>query len=303
STPTVTFSPTLTATSGSNACSGIAVWQNNATLYNVGTLAVDPASNGEYKALVTCWGYNGEPSTSPSIWSYVGPCGSMSNNIPTFTYTFTRTVTPAATVTSTATCGTNYPVSASVPLTLQGQQESEWCWAACSSMEMSFFGVNITQCSQATAEYGTNCCVANQCDYYADGVVCNPYAGGVVDIGSYGFNALGSCEGGFPNTGTTLTFAQIQDQIYCQKKPYIFAWNWDGGGGHVLVVVGYTTDPVQGQMVEVDDPLPDCQGANRFMTYGDYVGETNGVYYTSDPDGGAHSHQCDIYDVTYSGGN
>ena len=39
------------------------------------------------------------------------------------------------------------------------------------------------------------------------------------------------------------------------------------------------------------------------MTYGDYVGESNGVYYGSDPDGGYHSHQCDMYDVTYTGGH
>ena len=146
-----------------------------------------------------------------------------------------------------------------------------WCWAASGQMCMQFFGVTVEQCDEANKRFGrTDCCnnpVPNDC-----------INGGWPEFDKYGFT--------FSTTSDApLTWAQVQDQIYCKGKPFAFSWHWTGGGGHMMVAHGYVTiDGVN--YVSVDNPLPVGQGDEYTRTYDDYVSGTD------------HTHWNDYYDIT-----
>src|SRR6185437_16097528 len=75
----------------------------------------------------------------------------------------------------------------------------------------------------------------------------------------------------------------------CGFTPFAFTWHWPGGGGHMMVAIGYQT--VNGvNYVQVHDPLAVNVGNTRFITYENYVSGVNdeGVTYT---------HWNDYYDI------
>ena len=87
-----------------------------------------------------------------------------------------------------------------------------------------------------------------------------------------------------------MTWDQLKNQIYCQRKPFAFSWHWlDGNGqpngGHMMVVTGYVS--VGGSnWVYYHNPLPVGAGSTEFKTYTDWVS------------GSGYSHWDDFYNVT-----
>jgi hypothetical protein len=163
------------------------------------------------------------------------------------------------------------PANSSQPVSLRPQETNMWCWAASGEMVMDFLGTDVTQCDEANKRFGmTTCCN-------------NPIPGACVQGGWPQFDQYG-----FTNKTTSnkaLTWAEVQEQVHCKKKPFAFSWHWDGGGGHMMAVSGYAT--IDGtKYVRVLDPWPPNQGASKLMTYDAYV----------DSDG--YSHWDDYYDVT-----
>jgi hypothetical protein len=166
-------------------------------------------------------------------------------------------------------------VIGSQPVTLHPQETGMWCWAASGQMVMDFLGHDVQQCVQANNRFGrTDCCGS-------------PVPGGCVNGGwpefdKYNFD--------FKTTSDApLTWDQVKDQVYCKRKPFAFSWHWPGGGGHMMVVIGYVSiDGVN--YVTIIDPWPPGTGDSRVITYDEYVSSTG------------HTHWNDYYDVTWKGG-
>jgi Papain-like cysteine protease AvrRpt2 len=174
----------------------------------------------------------------------------------------------------------NPPDVATVDVPTLPQQASLWCWAASGQMTMRFFGHDVSQCTEANNRFNlTGCCQDNSGS-------CNN--GGWPEYEKYSFSATQTSD-------APLTWAEVQGQIYCSKKPLAFSWHWTGGGGHMMVVKGYLVVN-NTQYVDVDDPEPYTNlqtltgGTETIMTYSRYVSDTD------------HTHWNDYYNITYTGG-
>ena len=158
----------------------------------------------------------------------------------------------------------------SVAVGLRGQETSQWCWAASGQMVMAYFGTSVTQCDEANKRFGRSDC----CNKPTPGAC---IMGGWPEFDKYGYK--------FDVTSdAALTWAQVKDQIYCQKKPFAFSWHWIGGGGHMMVATGYATI-ANVHYVCVNNPLPVGQGDQYCHTYDEYVS------------GSDHTHWNDYYNV------
>lgn len=164
------------------------------------------------------------------------------------------------------------PVIGSQAVTLRPQETSMWCWAASGEMIMDFLGHDVSQCDQANKRFGSSDCCNNP-------VPSTCINGGWPEFDKYNFE--------FKTTfGTPLSWYQVKNQIYCKKKPFAFSWHWSGGGGHMMVVIGYVT--IDGtDYVTINDPWPPNVGDQRVITYAAYVS------------GSGYSHWNDYYDITY----
>lgn len=157
----------------------------------------------------------------------------------------------------------------SVPL--RAQQTSYWCWAASGQMVMNFLGGSVVQCDEASKNFGRSDC----CNTPTPG---NCIQGGWPQPDKYGFTADHT-------TDAALTWDQVRNQIYCQKKPFAFSWHWTGDGGHMMVAIGYSTVGAN-QYVEVNNPWPPNVGDHYTHTYADYVSGLD------------HTHWDDYYNFT-----
>jgi hypothetical protein len=80
--------------------------------------------------------------------------------------------------------------------------------------------------------------------------------------------------------------AELADSAGCSRRPVAFSWHWPGGGGHMMVAIGYQT--VGGvNYVEINDPWAPNVGDHRFITYDFYVASS-----------GDHTHWDDFYQIT-----
>src|SRR5262245_38597906 len=160
--------------------------------------------------------------------------------------------------------------TASQPVTLRPQETDMWCWAASGKMVMEFLGVPVKQCRQANDRFVlTGCCnnpVPGAC-----------VQGGWPEFGRYGFT--------FQKTSSEpLTWGAIREQIGCKNRPFAFSWKWAGEGGHMMVVIGYST--VAGtNYVTIIDPLPVNVGSQSIISYDAYSS------------GNGYTHWDDYYDV------
>jgi len=133
------------------------------------------------------------------------------------------------------------PGRRSLPLVVQPQLQTNWCWAACTSSTSAFFAPASTwgQCVLADAEHGqTTCC--------ADGA-------------SAACNAPWYLERALRRTGNlrrkaagAASFATLRAEIDA-GRPVGTRIGWRGGGGHFVLLTGYRSTPATRE-VEVQDP-------------------------------------------------
>ncbi len=154
-----------------------------------------------------------------------------------------------------------------VPNTLRPQETNNWCWAATTQMLAEHFGIVVTQCDLANHRFGKdNCCspqnAGASCPKTAD---CNQAGDLELDYVGLKFNV----------STTALSFADLQKQIFCSKKPMAYAYGGTGIG-HVLVIKGYATINGTNYLV-LNDPWSPCTGSQRTITYEEYADPTGSV--------------------------
>jgi Papain-like cysteine protease AvrRpt2 len=153
------------------------------------------------------------------------------------------------------------PDSATLAVGLNSQELNNWCWAASGQMVMKSLGQDVSQCSQANDEFQlTSCC---------------PSAVAGDDCDQSGWPEFAKHQIRFQRTsGTPLSFVELQKQIACRKRPVAFSWRWVGGGGHMMVAIGYAV--IDGtRYVEVNDPWKPNRGSHYFITYEEYSDAPN----------------------------
>lgn len=164
------------------------------------------------------------------------------------------------------------PTSHFLSVPLLPQQTSMWCWAASSRMVMRFVdpAINAAQCSQANINFGRSDC----CN--------NPTPQDCINGGWQVFNNFGFT---FTSQNNALSWNQLTN-LLSQGKPVMFAWAWNGGGGHMMVARGWKIS--QGKKyVSINNPWPPNVGDRQLITYTAWVG---GV-------GQDHTHWADFYNI------
>ena len=134
------------------------------------------------------------------------------------------------------------PAASSLTFPMQTQEQANWCWAAVSVSVAQFYSASTAwsaQCDLASQELGKTCCPAGSnsaCDvpWYLDRALQR--------VGH--FNTWGS---------GPLPLATIRGEIE-SNRPLGARIGWASGGGHFVVVSGYSTSAA-GDFVTVDDPF------------------------------------------------
>ena len=172
------------------------------------------------------------------------------------------------------------PALENLAVTLRPQQTNMWCWAASGQMTMEYLGRSVSQCVQANNRFGrSDCCTSptpNAC-----------VEGGWPEYDKYNFS--------FTRTSNTaLSWNQVRQELadspQCGRRAFAFSWHWPGGGGHMMVAIGYKTED-NVNYVEVNDPWSPDVGDHRFMTYDFYVTAA-----------GDHTHWDDFHNLVNRGG-
>jgi len=126
--------------------------------------------------------------------------------------------------------------------TMQHQLASNWCWAATSNSVSHFYWwwSTWTQCKIANAELGRT----DACD--------TPTPAGA-NVPWYLDRALDRTKNFVSITAGQASFAQIRAEIDA-GRPMGARIGWSGGGGHFMVIYGYSTWFGQ-EFVDIDDPI------------------------------------------------
>ena len=112
-------------------------------------------------------------------------------------------------------------------LTVEPQQQTQWCWAAVSNSVSHFYDTasTWTQCTIVNAELGQTTCCTN-----GSTAACNK--SWYLDKALTRVGCLLSWASG------TLTFATVQSLINTSRPPCA-RQGWSGGGGHFMAIVCY----------------------------------------------------------------
>jgi hypothetical protein len=157
---------------------------------------------------------------------------------------------------------------------LKAQETDQWCWAASGQMIMAFLNHDHSQCEQANNELGrSDCCQLMK------PVGC--VIGGWPEFGKYDFNSDRTFNAG-------LVWDQLREQIACNSTPVAFSWHWNQGGGHMMVIRGYTIlDGVS--TLYINNPWPPVPGAGeeQIISYEEYIA------------GSDHTHWDDFYNIRH----
>ncbi len=126
-----------------------------------------------------------------------------------------------------------------------------WCWAASAQMILTYLGEPVSQCEQTVGRLPNVDC----CDLISsDRTLSKPEKkarrackrlGGWPDFAAFGF------ESEVTDSSVALTWEQLKHEID-NERPVAFALRWRGGGGHMMVVTGYSAP----NLVHMNDPWP-----------------------------------------------
>ena len=125
---------------------------------------------------------------------------------------------------------------------MQMQTQSNWCWAATSTSVSHFywFWSTWTQCRVANGELGHSDC-------------CNDPVPSPCNVPWYLDKALTRTHNFVSIAGQQASFQQVRDEIDA-GRPVGARIGWNGGGGHFMVIYGYSRFLGMGYF-DIDDPI------------------------------------------------
>lgn len=167
---------------------------------------------------------------------------------------------------------------------LHGQMTDLWCWATSAEMILRYMNNHVTQCSQATQEYGidakVDCCAPQALTSDLGSQHC--VQGGWPPFEQWGFSSKNTADACEPRDHCALSFDQLKGEIDADR-PVAFSWRYSGGGGHMMVAIGYV-ELGEEQWVLINNPWPPGNGDTALITYD---------YYVSGP----YQHWRDYYEI------
>ncbi|MBC8090196.1 MAG: hypothetical protein H7Z40_23300 [Phycisphaerae bacterium] len=125
---------------------------------------------------------------------------------------------------------------------MQAQTQTNWCWAATSTSVSRYYwnGSSWTQCRVANGELGFSNC-------------CNSMVPTACNVPWFLDRALTRTRNFLSIVSGTITFQQVRTEINA-GRPVGARIGWSGGGGHFMVIYGYST--VDGvNYLDIDDPI------------------------------------------------
>jgi hypothetical protein len=137
-------------------------------------------------------------------------------------------------------------------ISMQVQQQTNWCWAAGGNTVAAFYGHTYSQnqfCNMAFGRSMNSTCPNDQATLAND---------------QQAFGQIGISRGSYI-TGT-LSYNTVVSEINA-NRPMMSRIQWSSGGGHMLVVYGYNPD---NGFVYWGDPWPDDYRYN-WAAYNYYV--------------------------------
>ena len=175
---------------------------------------------------------------------------------------------PAGPIPMAAPAAPTGPILLGVPLFLQ--QQSEWCWAACTAMIAAFFNKpTVKQCELANfLQQQTTCCDN------PGSSACNQPCQNQNIMRVYGHIGIGGHAPDLPLFVDTLANEIIAG------RPVEVGFLWDSGGGHVVLVYGYNfegvfavRDPWRGTLSVTYPALQTAYGMGEWVvSYGRFTG-------------------------------
>jgi hypothetical protein len=146
---------------------------------------------------------------------------------------------------------------------MQAQTESNWCWAATSTSVSHYywFGSRWTQCRVACAELNLSTC-------------CEVPAPDACNVPWFLDRAL-TRTNNFVSISGPLTFDQVRTEIDAER-PVGARIGWANGGGHFMVIYGYTK-VLSHEYFDIDDPifgkshLKVSEFSNNYQTTGSWT--------------------------------
>ncbi|SFK48433.1 C39 family peptidase [Lysobacter sp. cf310] len=128
-----------------------------------------------------------------------------------------------------------------VPLHMQ--EHSNWCWAASATMILQYHGRPLAQCTFVNKAFNINYACGNSTFYWNSPANQGNWNYYVDDHMNYYWGGMR-----FYQQNGYLSQADLQYRINA-NKPFIMSWRWSNGGGHDVVVKGYS-----GSYVYFNDP-------------------------------------------------
>ncbi|MFJ3338573.1 papain-like cysteine protease family protein [Streptomyces sp. NPDC086766] len=153
------------------------------------------------------------------------------------------------TTATTATAATTATGARQLNISMQAQQESNWCWAASGATIASWFGHDYSQNSFCDAAFG-----------YSLNTSC-PNSQATLADDRTAYDRMGLNPGSYIQG--RLSYGGVQSEIDADR-PVQTRIQWSSGGGHMEVLYGY--DASSG-WVYWGDPWPDDYRYN-WATYG-----------------------------------
>jgi ABC-type bacteriocin/lantibiotic exporter with double-glycine peptidase domain len=166
---------------------------------------------------------------------------------------------------STAVCAVASAQTYNLNVPLRVQEHSNWCWAGSSQMVLNFFGKTPSQCSEVNYALGINYACGNSTFNWNSNANQPNYTSAITSI----LNAWGVSA----STVGVLSQSNSNSRINA-NRPYVLLWQWTGGGGHFVVVKGYS-----GNYLYINDPWPGNGAYSR--TYASTVKASDRYWYNT----------------------
>jgi hypothetical protein len=124
-----------------------------------------------------------------------------------------------------------------------GQDQTEWCWAACAQMVLRFYGDDaVRQCDLATELFGNPTCCADPSSALCNEPAQVPDIAGVYTRRGRNANLVNG----------SVPFATLQAEINA-NRPVEVGFAWNDGTCHQALLCGWNVDAT-GPLLLVHDP-------------------------------------------------